>query len=99
MAGFKKFPPPVVLRRVPASSGVPVDFRPDLSSQLPIHGTLSARREAWTSDLGVEHQPPEAWASGQANYARRPRSQKQEVTLRRRIGRRQCTTGAQIHLE
>ena len=78
MAGFKKFPPPVVLRRVPASSGVPVDFRPDLSSQLPIHGTLSARRETGTSGLGVEHQPPETWASGQANYAWRPRSQKQE---------------------
>ena len=70
--------PPVVFRRVPARSGVPVDLRPDLSSQLPVHGTLSARRETGTSDLGVEHQPPETWASGQANYAWRPRLQKQE---------------------
>ena len=41
--------PPVVFRRVPARSGVPVDLRPDLSSQLPVHGTLSARRETGTS--------------------------------------------------
>ena len=67
---------PVVSRRVPVFR---VDFRSDLSSQLPVHGTLSARREAWTSDLGVEHQPPEAWASGQANYARRPRSQNRRL--------------------
>ena len=45
--------PPVVFWRVPARSGVPVDFRSDLSSQLPVHGTLSARRETGNSDLGV----------------------------------------------
>ncbi|EGB03415.1 hypothetical protein AURANDRAFT_72734 [Aureococcus anophagefferens] len=45
--------PPVVFWRVPARSGVPVDFRADLSSQLPVHGTLSARRETGNSDLGV----------------------------------------------
>ena len=36
-------------------------------------------RQGLHSDLGVEHQPPETWASGQANYAWRPRLQKQEI--------------------